>query len=166
MKQTLNEQVARIKMMMNLNEDDSQAMLMQYTQEFNEKVDEDLTPEEFKEVMCTDPDSIELPQDITSEQKQTVDQLKQKMKTASFAELLQAKRQLKELKRQQQNEQVAEAGLISFLGVSMPPAFAMAIGGVMFIMLLTVLSRFFKFTRTETYWCDGKKSRLFGLLRW
>jgi hypothetical protein len=152
--------------MMNLKEDDSQAMLIQYAQEFNEKVDEDLTPEEFKEVMCSNPDDLELPQDITGEQKQTVDQLKQKMKTASFAELIQAKRQLKELKRQQQNEQVAGPAVITLLGISMPPAFAMVIGGIIFIMLLTILSRFFKFTRRETYWCDGKKSRLFGLLRW
>jgi hypothetical protein len=116
--------------------------------------------------MCSNPDDLELPQDITGEQKQTVDQLKQKMKTASFAELIQAKRQLKELKRQQQNEQVAGPAVITLLGVSMPPAFAMVIGGIIFIMLLTILSRFFKFTKTETYWCDGKKSRLFGLLRW
>ena len=113
MKHTLNEQITRIKFMMNLKEDDSQAMLIQYTQEFNEKVDEDLTPEEFKEVMCSNPDDLELPQDITGEQKQTVDQLKQKMKTASFAELIQAKRQLKELKRQQQNEQVAGPAVIT-----------------------------------------------------
>jgi hypothetical protein len=166
MKHTLNEQITRIKFMMNLKEDDSQAMLIQYAQEFNEKVDEDLTPEEFKEVMCSNPDDLELPQDITGEQKQTVDQLKQKMKTASFAELIQAKRQLKELKRQQQNEQVAGPAVITLLGISMPPAFAMVIGGIIFIMLLTILSRFFKFTRRETYWCDGKKSRLFGLLRW
>jgi len=166
MKHTLNEQITRIKFMMNLKEDDSQAMLIQYAQEFNEKVDEDLTPEEFKEVMCSNPDDLELPQDITGEQKQTVDQLKQKMKTASFAELIQAKRQLKELKRQQQNEQVAGPAVITLLGISMPPTFAMVIGGIIFIMLLTILSRFFKFTRTETYWCDGKKSRLFGLLRW
>ena len=166
MKLTLNEELARIKSMMNLNEDDSQAMLTQYTQEFNDKVDEDLTPEEFKEVMCSDPDSLDLPQEITSEQKQTVDQLKAKMKTASFAELIQMKKQLKDLKRQQQNEQVAGPAVITLLGISMPPAFAMVIGGILFIMLLTILSRFFKFTRTETYWCDGKKSRLFGLLRW
>jgi hypothetical protein len=166
MKQTLNEELARIKSIMNLNEDDSQAMLTQYTQEFNDKVDEDLTPEEFKEVMCSNPDALDLPQEITSEQKQTVDQLKAKMKTASFAELIQMKKQLKDLKRQQQNEQVAGPAVITLLGISMPPAFAMVIGGILFIMLLTILSRFFKFTRTETYWCDGKKSRLFGLLRW
>ena len=167
MKQTLNEQVARIKAMMSLNEDDSQtmAMLQQETQEFNQKVDEDLTPEEFKELTCSDPDDMELP-NIGEEEKQKVMELKEKMKTATFAELMQLKKQLKELKRQQQNEQVAGPAVISLLGVSMPPAFAMVIGGIIFIMILSFLSKFIRFNRTTTYWCDGKKSRLFGLLRW
>ena len=165
MKQSLNEQVARIKAMMSLNEDDSQAMLQQETEEFNQKIDEDLTPEEYKEVTCLDPDNAELPE-ISEEEKQKVMELKEKMKTASFAELMQLKKQLKELKRQQQNEQVAGPAVITLLGVSMPPAFAMVIGGIIFIMILSFLSKFIRFNRTTTYWCDGKKSRLFGLLRW
>ena len=144
MKQTLNEQVARIKTMMNLNEDDSQQMvvLQQVTQEFNEKAEEDLTPEELQEVACTDPDTIEAPQEATNEQKQKLQEFKSKVKTASIAELKQVKKQLKELRmqsKQQQNEQVAETALISFLGVSMPPAFAMVIGGIMLIIVLNVL---------------------------
>jgi hypothetical protein len=108
---------------------------------------------------------MELP-NIGEEEKQKVMELKEKMKTASFAELMQLKKQLKELKRQQQNEQVAGPAVISLLGVSMPPAFAMVIGGIIFIMILSFLSKFIRFNRTTTYWCDGKKSRLFGLLRW
>ena len=61
MKQTLNEEIGRIKSMMNLNEDESQAMLQQDTEEFNQKVGEDLTPEEYKEVICSNPDNLELP---------------------------------------------------------------------------------------------------------
>lgn len=166
MKQTLNEEIGRIKSMMNLNEDESQAMLQQDTQEFNQKVDEDLTPEEYKEVICSDPDNLELPK-IGNEEMQKVSELKEKMKTASFDELMQLKRQLKELKRQQQNEQVAGPAVITLLGISMPPAFAMVIGGIVFIMILSFLSKFIRFNKKTTYYCDGTRSRgLFGLLRW
>jgi hypothetical protein len=170
MKQTLNEQVARIKTMMNLNEDDSQhmAVLQQVTQEFNEKAEEDLTPEELQEVACTDPDTIEAPQDATNEQKQKLQEFKSKVKTASIAELKQVKKQLKELRiqsKQQQNEQVAETALISFLGVSMPPAFAMVIGGIMLIIVLNVLLSLFGIglVKTITYWCTGKRTTGYGL---
>ena len=166
MKQTLNEEIGRIKSMMNLNEDESQAMLQQDTEEFNQKVGEDLTPEEYKEVTCSDPDNLELP-NIGNEEMQKVSELKEKMKTASFDELMQLKRQLKELKRQQQNEQVAGPAVITLLGVSMPPAFAMVIGGIVFIMILSFLSKFIRFNKKTTYYCDGTRSRgLFGLLRW
>ena len=170
MKQTLNEQVARIKTMMNLNEDDSQQMvvLQQVTQEFNEKAEEDLTPEELQEVACTDPDTIEAPQEATNEQKQKLQEFKSKVKTASIAELKQVKKQLKELRmqsKQQQNEQVAETALISFLGVSMPPAFAMVIGGIMLIIVLNVLLSLFGIglVKTITYWCTGKRTTGYGL---
>jgi hypothetical protein len=166
MKQTLNEEIGRIKSMMNLNEDESQAMLQQDTEEFNQKVGEDLTPEEYKEVTCSDPDNLELP-NIGNEEMQKVSELREKMKTASFDELMQLKRQLKELKRQQQNEQVAGPAVITLLGVSMPPAFAMVIGGIVFIMILSFLSKFIRFNKKTTYYCDGTRSRgLFGLLRW
>ncbi len=166
MKQTLNEEIGRIKSMMNLNEDESQAMLQQDTEEFNQKVGENLTPEEYKEVICSDPDNLELP-NIGNEEMQKVSELKEKMKTSSFDELMQLKRQLKELKRQQQNEQVAGPAVITLLGVSMPPAFAMVIGGIVFIMILSFLSKFIRFNKKTTYYCDGTRSRgLFGLLRW
>ena len=102
MKQTLNEQIGRIKTMMNLNEDDSQSMVMlqQDTQEFNQKVDEDLTIEEYEGIICLETDNIDLPTNISNEDQQKVMELKEKMKMASFSELMQVKRQLKELKKQ------------------------------------------------------------------
>ena len=61
MKKTLNEEISRIKSMMNINEDDqSMAMLQQATDEFNEKAEEDLTPDEFQDVLCTDVDTVEI----------------------------------------------------------------------------------------------------------
>jgi hypothetical protein len=169
MKQTLNEEIARIKQVMGcckgkLNEDESQ-MLQQDTQNFNQKVEEDLTPEEYKEVVCSDPESIELPE-LGNEEAQKVAEVKEKMKTASFAELMQAKKQIKQLKRQQQNEQVAAPAVVSILGVSMNPGVAIAAGLVLFVLVLSFLSKLFR-TKTTTYYCDGTRSRgLFGLLRW
>ncbi len=170
MKQSLNEQVARIKTMMNLHEDESEkmAMLQQATQEFNEKAEEDLTPDELQEVACADPDTMEAPQEATNEQKQKLQEFKLKAKTASIAELKQVKKQLKELRmqsKQQQDEQVAETALISFLGVSMPPAFAMVIGGIMLIIVLNFLLSLLgiHFVKTITYWCTGRRSTGYGL---
>lgn len=170
MKQSLNEQVARIKTMMNLHEDESEkmAMLQQATQEFNEKAEEDLTPDELQEVACADPDTMEAPQEATNEQKQKLQEFKLKAKTASIAELKQVKKQLKELRmqsKQQQDEQVAETALVSFLGVSMPPAFAMVIGGIMLIIVLNFLLSLLgiHFVKTITYWCTGRRSTGYGL---
>lgn len=151
-----------------IKENQQEMEVQQMTSEFNQKVGEDLSPEEYKEVMCAEPGEFDMP-NITDEQMQKVGELKEKMKGASFAQLMQVKKQLKELKRQskQQTEQVAGPAVISLLGVTMPPAFAIAIGGIIFIMLLTFLSRFIHFRKTTTYFCDGTRSRgLFGLLRW
>ena len=170
MKQSLNEQVARIKTMMNLHEDESEkmAMLQQATQEFNEKAEENLTPDELQEVACSDPDTMEAPQEATNEQKQKLQEFKLKARTASIAELKQVKKQLKELRmqsKQQQDEQVAETALVSFLGVSMPPAFAMVIGGIMLIIVLNFLLSLLgiHFVKTVTYWCTGRRSTGYGL---
>jgi membrane carboxypeptidase/penicillin-binding protein len=152
-----------------LNEVNSQAMaiLQQETQTFNEAVDEDLTPEEYKEVMCSDPNEIELPQNLDEIQKQTTQKLKIAMSTATRPELVQAKQQIKDLKnKQQQAEQVAAPAVVTILGVSMNPGVAIAIGLVLFVLVLSFLGKLFRTKRT-TYYCDGTRSRgLFGLLRW
>ena len=154
---------------LDLHEDQKMMMLQQATQEFNEKVGEDLTPEEFQAVICSDPENLDLPTNIPAEQQQTVDKVKAKALTATLPELIAAKNQLKALKKQskqQQSEQAAPA-LISVLGISMPPGFAIAIGGLIFVMILSCLGRFFRFRKTTTYFCDGTRTHgLFGLLRW
>ena len=167
MRRPLNEQLARMKSMMIVKEE-SQAMLQQATQEFNQMAEEDLTPDELQEVACADPDTMEAPQEATNEQKQKLQEFKSKVKTASIAELKQVKKQLKELRmqsKQQQDEQVAETALVSFLGVSMPPAFAMVIGGIMLIMVLNVLLSLFgiHFVKTITSWCTGRQTTGYGL---
>jgi|LakMenE18May11ns_1017448.scaffolds.fasta_scaffold9949371_4 hypothetical protein len=170
MKQTLHEQIDRIKIMMNLNEDDSQSMIMlqQDTQEFNQKVDEDLTIEEYEGIICLETDNIDLPSNVSGEDRQKIMELKEKMKTASFSELMQVKKQLKELKRQSklQSEQVAAPAVVTLLGVSMNPGVAIAVGVILFALVLSFLGKLFRTKRT-TYFCDGTRSRgLFGLLRW
>ena len=154
---------------LDLHEDQKMMMLQQATQEFNEKVGEDLTPEEFQAVICSDPENLDLPTNIPAEQQQTVDKVKAKALTATLPELIAAKNQLKALKKQskqQQSEQAAPA-LISVLGISMPPGFAIAIGGLIFVMIISCLGRFFRFRKTTTYFCDGTRTHgLFGLLRW
>jgi hypothetical protein len=151
---TLNEEVSRIKQMMNINEDDSQmALIQQETQEFNEKVDEELTPEQYESVMgCTDPDEEES-LDLDEKDKQAVATLKEKMKVASFQELLQLKKQLKQLRKQ--NEQVAAPAVMSFLGVTMSPGAAIVAGMGLLLLTLFLLGRLlFPRTKVITYRCN------------
>jgi len=174
MRRPLNEQLARMKSMMNLKEDESQAMAMlqQATQEFNQMAEEDLTPDELQEVACANPDTMEAPQEATNEQKQKLQEFKKAVKTAKanrdIPGLKKVKNDLKEFKnkyKQAQNEQVAETALVSFLGVSMPPAFAMVIGGIILIMVLNVLLSLFgiHFVKTITSWCTGRQTTGYGI---
>ena len=154
---------------MNLNEDDqSMAMLQQATDEFNEKAEEDLTPDEFQDVLCTDVDTEEAPQDAGNEEKQKLEEFKTKLKTASIDELKQVKKQIKELKRQskqpqQQNEQAGT--MVTLLGVTMPQTFALILGGIMLIMVLKVLLSLLGITivKKTTQWCTGRQTRGIGI---
>ena len=141
------------------------AMLQQATEEFNQKAEEDLTPDEFQEVVCTNPDAMELPSDVTSEQKQKVDEFKAKLKTASIDELKQVKRQLKDLKRQGKQQQNEQAGMVTLLGVTMPHGFALVIGGILLIMVLNILLKLFNIhlVKTVTSWCTGRQSTSYGI---
>lgn len=151
-----------------LNENSQQAMVMlqQDTQAFNQEVGEDLTPEEYKELSCTEPSEIEMPQNLDDEQKQKAEEFKMAASKATPEQLKVAKQQIKALKKQQQNEQVVAPALVTILGVSMNPGVAIALGLVLFVVVLSFLGKMFR-TKTTTYYCDGTRSRgLFGLLRW
>jgi hypothetical protein len=149
-----------------INEDDSQmAVLQQVTNDFNEKMDEDLTPEELQDVACANPDTMELPSDIGNEEKQKVDEFKAKLKTAKIPELMQVKRQLKELRRQSKQQQNEQAGaMVTLLGVTMPQAFALVIGGLLLIMVLNILLSLtgFHLVKTITSWCTGRQTTGYG----
>jgi len=146
--------------------ENQQMMLQQETIQFNQQVDEDLTPEEYKEVMCSNPDEIELPPNLGNVEKQKAEEFRMACGKATLPQLKAAKQQIKQLKRQQQNEQIAAPALVTILGVSMNPGVAIAVGVVLFALVLSFIGKLFRNKRT-TYFCDGTRSRgLFGLLRW
>ena len=113
-----------------LNESNQQAMaiLIQETQKFNQEVDEDLTPDEYKEVMCSDPNEIIMAQNLGDVENQKAEEFKMAASKATREQLKVAKQQIKALKKQQQNEQVAAPALVTILGVSMNPGVAIAVG--------------------------------------
>ncbi len=148
-----------------IKENQQEMELQQITTEFNEKAEEDLDPEEFKEVVCADPDSMDVPQDTSNDDKKKFNEFKAKLKTASIADLKQAKRQLRELKRQGKQQQNEQATMVTLLGVTMPHGFALFISGIMLIMVLNILLKLFNIhlVRSITYWCTGRRSTGFGI---
>jgi hypothetical protein len=145
---------------------ENQQMIQQETIQFNQMVDEDLTPEEYKEVICSNPDEIELPPNLGDVEKQKAEEFRMACSRATLPQLKAAKQQIKQLKRQQQNEQVAAPALVTILGVSMNPGVAIAVGVVLFALVLSFIGKLFRTKRT-TYFCDGTRTHgLFGLLRW
>ena len=73
---TLNEQISRIKQIMNINEDESNMMALwqQDTEVFNQEADEDLTVEEYKAISC-EAQSDEAPSmELRPEIEQKIDQ--------------------------------------------------------------------------------------------
>jgi hypothetical protein len=133
-----------------LHEDEQQMLLQQETEEFNDKTGEQLSPEDYENVMgCTNPDD-DIPVD-DADGKQAIATLKEKMKTASFQELMQLKQQLKQLKKQQNiSEQVPAPAVITLLGVSMSPAVAIVAGVGLLWLCLFLLGRLLH-PRTKVY---------------
>ena len=135
--------------------------IQQMTSDFNQKVGENLAPDDFENmVACTNPDQpvevdlSSIPADEKAEAQQKVNQLQEKMKTASLKDLMQLRKQFREYKKQQrqQNEQILSiptAGAIGagqtamFLGVTMSPllafACAMALGGLLLFLITRLL---------------------------
>ena len=117
---------------------------------FNQKVGENISSEDFKNILgCTNPnDPVEvnlnsIPKEEQGEAKQKIDELQEKMKSASFSELMKLKRQFKDFRKQerQQNEQVMSTAV--FMGVAMPPAVAavatFALGGLLLFFIIKKL---------------------------
>jgi hypothetical protein len=130
--------------------EDQQMIIQQETEQFNQKTGERLTPEQYESVMgCTNPNQ-EPALNVDQKGKQDIATLRQKMKTATLPELLQLKKQLRDLKKQkpQQNvqqqdvaEQIPAPAVITLLGVSMSPAVAIVAGVGLLWLCLFLLGR-------------------------
>jgi hypothetical protein len=126
--------------------EDQQMIIQQETEQFNQKTGERLTPEQYESVMgCTNPNQ-EPVLNVDQKGKQDIATLRQKMKTATLPELLQLKKQLRDLKKQnvQQQavaEQIPAPAVITLLGVSMSPAVAIVAGVGLLWLCLFLLGR-------------------------
>jgi hypothetical protein len=143
--------------------EDQQMLIQQEVVDFNTKTGEQLTPEQYESVMgCTNPDQ-EPVLNVDQKGKQDIATLRQKMKTATLPELLQLKKQLKDLKKQkpQQNvqqqdvaEQVPAPAVITLLGVSMSPAVAIVAGvGLLWLCFFLLGRLLHPRTTVTTYTC-------------
>lgn len=136
--------------------------IQQMTADFNQKVGENLSPDDFENmVACANPDQpvevdlSSIPAEEKGDAQQKVNQLQEKMKTASLKDLMQLRKQFREYKKQQRqlkNEQILSiptAGAIGagqsavFLGITMSPllavACAMALGGLLLFLISRLL---------------------------
>ena len=117
---------------------------------FNQKVGENISSDDFKNILgCTNPDApvdvnlSSVPKEEQGEAKQKINELQEKMKSASLSELMKLKRQFKDFRKQerQQNEQVMSTAV--FMGVAMPPAVAavatFALGGLLLFFIIKKL---------------------------
>jgi hypothetical protein len=117
---------------------------------FNQKVGENISSEDFQNILgCTNPNApvdvnlSSVPKEEQGEAKQKINELQEKMKSASLSELIKLKRQFKDFRKQerQQNEQVMSTAV--FMGVAMPPAVAavatFALGGLLLFFIIKKL---------------------------
>ena len=139
--------------------EDQQMIIQQETEQFNQKTGERLTPEQYESVMgCTNPNQ-EPVLNVDQKGKQDIATLRQKMKTATLPELLQLKKQLRDLKKQnvQQQavaEQIPAPAVITLLGVSMSPAVAIVAGvGLLWLCLFLLGRLLHPRTTVRTYTC-------------
>jgi hypothetical protein len=139
--------------------EDHQIVIQQETEQFNQKTGERLTPEQYESVMgCTNPNQ-EPVLNVDQKGKQDIATLRQKMKTATLPELLQLKKQLRDLKKQnvQQQavaEQIPAPAVITLLGVSMSPAVAIVAGvGLLWLCLFLLGRLLHPRTTVRTYTC-------------
>ena len=146
---TLNEQISRIKQIMNINEDESNMMALwqQDTEAFNQEADEDLTVEEYKAISCEaqsdDAPSMELgpeiEQKIDQEGKGKISQIVEAMKRANLEQLKAEKRKIKEAMASKNKGEMSEQGVLAttmVFGVSLGWALFLAIAAYILANIL------------------------------
>ena len=142
---TLNEQISRIKQIMNINEDESNmmALLQQDTEAFNQEADEELTVQEYKEISCeAQSDQApavqvgpEIEQKFGQEGKSKIAQIVEAMKKATPDQLKQEKRKIKEAmaSKDEMQEQAA---------LSTTMVFGVSLGWALFIAMSAIILGF------------------------
>jgi len=146
---TLNEQISRIKQIMNINEDESNMMALwqQDTEAFNQEADEDLTVEEYKAISCEaqsdEAPSMELgpeiEQKIDQEGKGKISQIVEAMKRANLEQLKAEKRKIKEAMASKNKGEMSEQGVLAttmVFGVSLGWALFLAIAAYILANIL------------------------------
>lgn len=149
---TLNEQISRIKQIMNINEDESNmmALLQQDTEAFNQEADEELTVQEYKEISCeAQSDQApavqvgpEIEQKFGQEGKSKIAQIVEAMKKATPDQLKQEKRKIKEVmaSKDEMQEQAALSTTMVF-GVSLGWALFIAMSAIILGFIIYYLVR-------------------------
>jgi hypothetical protein len=153
---TLNEQISRIKQIMNINEDESNMMALwqQDTEVFNQEADEDLTVEEYKAISCEaqsdEAPSMELgpeiEQKIDQEGKGKISQIVQAIRKATPEQLKEEKRKIKEAMASKNKGEVSEQGVLAttmVFGVSLGWALFLAIAAYILANILYYIIKSF-----------------------
>jgi hypothetical protein len=153
---TLNEQISRIKQIMNINEDESNMMALwqQDTEAFNQEADEDLTVEEYKAISCEaqsdEAPSMELgpeiEQKIDQEGKGKISQIVQAIRKATPEQLKEEKRKIKEAMASKNKGEVSEQGVLAttmVFGVSLGWALFLAIAAYILANILYYIIKSF-----------------------
>jgi len=153
---TLNEQISRIKQIMNINEDESNMMALwqQDTEVFNQEADENLTVEEYKAISCEaqsdEAPSMELgpeiEQKIDQEGKGKISQIVQAIRKATPEQLKEEKRKIKEAMASKNKGEVSEQGVLAttmVFGVSLGWALFLAIAAYILANILYYIIKSF-----------------------
>lgn len=160
---TLNEQISRIKQIMNIHEDegDTMALLQQDTEAFNQELEEDLTVEEYKEISCqvqAAPDDVpvmepEVSSKLDQDGKGKLAQITEKIKRASIQELKAEKRKIKEAMASKNKGEMSEQEFLVATTV-----FGVPLGWALFIAISAWILGYILYRLIKT-WLDGNPMR-------
>jgi len=141
---TLNEQISRIKQIMNINENEGEggmmALLQQDTEAFNQEADEDLTVEEYREMSCQAQSEFEpgMESEVTGnldqEGKSKLAQIIEKMKRATPEQLKEEKRKLKQALASKNATDMQEQGFLTIMVFGVPLGWALFLAVAAYIL--------------------------------
>ena len=138
---TLNEQISRIKQIMNIHENEGEmmALLQQDTEAFNQEAEEDLSVEEYREMSCQTQSEFEpgMESEVTGnldqEGKSKLAQIIEKMKRAT-PEQLEEKRKLKQALASKNATDMQEQGFLTIIVFGVPLGWALFLAVAAYIL--------------------------------